>query len=121
MPWKQLASFALADRPEIVAAGNFDPNVDGDEILVVRETVTGEAKDDNDWRVVIYKQTTAKNGTGTQWTEHVGVNFSEHWDRVNVANIDGTGGDEVVFAESGVATPRLPARPEHAQAVRVWQ
>ena len=62
VPWKQLASFALADRPEIVAAGNFDPNVDGDEILVVRETVTGEAKDDNDWRVVIYKQTTAKNG-----------------------------------------------------------
>lgn len=103
VPWKQLASFALPDRPEIVAAGNFDPNVDGDEILVVRETVTGEAKDDNDWRVVIYKQTTAKNGTGTQWTEHVGVNFSEHWDRVDVANLDGTGGDEVVFAESGVA------------------
>ena len=103
VPWKQLASFALADRPEIVAAGNFDPNVDGDEILVVRETVTGEAKDDNDWRVVIYKQTTAKNGTGTQWIEHVGVNFSEHWDRVNVANLDNTGGDEVVFAESGVA------------------
>ena len=103
VPWKQLASFALADRPEIVAAGNFDPNVDGDEILVVRETVTGEAKDDNDWRVIIYKQTTAKNGTGTQWTEHVAVNFSEHWDRVNVANLDGTGGDEVVFAESGVA------------------
>lgn len=103
VPWKQLASFALPDRPEIVAAGNFDPNVDGDELLVVRETVPGEAKNDNDWRVVIYKQTTAKNGNGTQWTEHVGANFGEHWDRVNVANIDNTGGAEVVFAESGVA------------------
>ena len=103
VPWKQLASFALADRPEIVAAGNFDPNVDGDEILVVRETVTGEAKNDNDWRIVIYHQTTAKNGNGTQWSEHVAVNFGEHWDRLNVANLDGTGGDEFVVAESGVA------------------
>ena len=103
VPWKQLATFPLPDRPEIVAAGNFDPNVDGDEILVIRETVAGEAKDDNDWRIVIYKQTTAKNGNGTQWTEHSATNTSEHWDRINVANLDNTGGDEFVVAESGVA------------------
>jgi hypothetical protein len=103
VPWKQLASFALPDRPEVVAAGNFDPNVDGDEILVVRETVAGEAKNDNDWRIVIFHQTTAKNGNGTQWSEHAAINTGEHWDRINVANLDNTGGDEFVVAESGVA------------------
>ena len=46
--------YALADRPEVVIAGDFDPNVDGDEILVVRETVAGEAKNEDDWRAVIY-------------------------------------------------------------------
>lgn len=103
VPWKQLASFALPDRPEVVAAGNFDPNVAGDEIMVVRETVPGEASNDSNWRAVIYKQTTATNGQGTQWTEHAARNFDEHWDRIGVANVDGSGGDEAVFIESGVA------------------
>jgi hypothetical protein len=103
VPWKQLASFPLPDRPEVVAAGDFDPNVQGDEIMVVRETVAGEAADEDNWRAVIYKQTTATNGQGANWVEHAAKNFDEHWDRIGVANVDGQGGDEVIFIESGVA------------------
>lgn len=103
VPWKQLASFTLPDRPETVAAGNFDPNVAGDEIMVVRETVAGEAQNENDWRAVIYKQTTPTGGQGTNWTEHTARNFGKKWDRVAVGNVDGQGADEAVFIESGVA------------------
>jgi hypothetical protein len=103
VPWKQLATFALPDRPETVAAGNFDPNVSGDEFMVVRESVPGEAQNDNDWRAVVYKQTTATNGDGTRWQEHTARNFGKQWDRVGVANVNGQGGDEALFIESGVA------------------
>jgi hypothetical protein len=103
VPWRQLARIPIPDRPEIVVAGNFDPNVDGDEILIVRETVAGEASDPDDDRVVIYKQSVPTNGDGTQWVEHFAKNFGENWDRASVGNIDGQGGDEVVLIEANVA------------------
>ncbi len=102
IPWKQLARFSVADRPEVVAAGNFDPNVTGDEFMFARETRPGEAKDDNDWRVVVYHQN-VNNGDGTNWVEHTAKNFSNQWERIAVGNIDNAGGDEAVFIESGAS------------------
>jgi hypothetical protein len=47
IPWKQLFNLPLPSRPALVFAGNFDPNVPGDEIGIVRAPV---AADDPDGR-----------------------------------------------------------------------
>ena len=103
VPWKLLATITIPDKPELAVAGNFDPNVDGDEILIVRETAAGESDDPDDDRVVIYKQSDPTKGDGTQWVEHFAKNFGENWDRASVGNVDGQGGDEVVLIEANVA------------------
>lgn len=69
----QLARFALPERPETVATGQFDTNVSGDEIVVVRKVLAGESSSSSDSRTVIYKQT-ANNGNGANWTQH-----TAHW------------------------------------------
>ncbi len=96
--WRQLVRAPLPDRPEMVGAGDFDVNVDGDEIVVVRETIPGEAGNPDDWRVEILKQTTADNGDGTAWTYHQHINTGDRWDRMSVGNVDNAGGEEIVLA-----------------------
>lgn len=90
----QLARFALPERPETVAAGQFDTNVSGDEIVVVRRVVSGESSSSSDSRTVIYKQT-ANNGNGSNWTQHAARNSEVTWDKINVANVDNTGIEEL--------------------------
>ena len=79
-----------------MAAGNFDPNVAGDEFLVIRKVIAGESSSIKDTRIVIYKQSTA-NGAGTAWIEHVARNFDTPYERVAVANVDNAGGDEIAL------------------------
>jgi len=100
IPWKVMAEIPLKERPETVAAGNFDPNVPGDEILVVRKVVAGESSSTSDTRIEIFKQTsTAVDGTA--WTLHFAKNFDYKIDRTAVANVDGLGGDEVALIGNG--------------------
>lgn len=97
IPWRQLASIPLPSRPELVFAGNFDPNVPGDEIGVLRAVVPEDgAPAGAVLRAVIYKQT-SPTPDGTSWTVHQFRDFSEPWERVAVGNLDRTGGDEVAF------------------------
>jgi hypothetical protein len=103
VPWKQIVRFAVADKPELAVAGNFDTNVDGDEILIVRETASGESDDPDDDRVVIFKQSDPSAGDGSAWIEHFTKNFGENWDRASVGNVDAQPGDEVVLVEANVA------------------
>jgi hypothetical protein len=86
VPWKQVYQAALPARPEVVATGNFDPNVSGDEVLIIRETASGEANEE--YKLIIYKR------NGNQWVEHQTKFFDDAWDRVAVGNITGQGGDE---------------------------
>lgn len=97
IPWRQLASIPLPSKPELVFAGNFDPNVPGDEIGVLRAVVPGDnAPSGTVLRAVIYKQTSPMPD-GTSWTVHQFRDFSEPWERVAVGNLDRAGGDEVAF------------------------
>ncbi|MFO7634652.1 MAG: VCBS repeat-containing protein [Caldilinea sp.] len=99
IPWKQLYSIPLPSRPELVFAGNFDPNIPGDEIGVSREIVASDGAASGDkTRVIIYKQTSL-NPDGTDWTVHVQRDFSQTWNRVAVGNLDLSGGDEVAFVD----------------------
>ena len=43
VPWKLVYQASLPARPEVVATGNFDPGVPGDEVLIIRETASGES------------------------------------------------------------------------------
>lgn len=93
----QIARVTLQERPETVGAGNFDTNVSGDEIVVVRKVVSGESSNNNGSRTIIYKQTT-NNGNGANWTVHTARNSDPMWDKINVANIDNTGVEEIGLA-----------------------
>ena len=99
IPWKQLFTTPLPGRPVLVFAGDFDPNVPGDEIGISRQTVASDgANSDDKTRVIIYKQT-SQTPTGTAWTEHARRDFSQEWDRVAVGNLDFAGADEVGFVD----------------------
>jgi len=99
IPWKQLFSMPLPSRPELVFAGNFDPNVPGDEIGISRQIIASDGAADGDkTRVIIYKQTSL-NPDGTDWTVHVQRDFGQEWSRVAVGNLDFSGGDEVGFVD----------------------
>jgi len=100
IPWKVLFTLSLPSRPELVFAGNFDPNVPGDEIGIVRAVVTADGADAGDvTRVVIYKQTSL-TPDGSAWQEHQVRDFSDKWERVAVGNLDKTGGDDVAFVDT---------------------
>ncbi len=99
IPWKQLFSMALPSRPALVFAGNFDPNVPGDEIGIVRAPVAADNPDTGDLStVIIYKQT-SPSPNGTAWEVHQLRTFDENWERVAVGNLDRTGGDDVAFVD----------------------
>lgn len=99
IPWKLLYTLPLPSRPALVFAGNFDPNVPGDEIGIVRGVVAGDNPDSGDLStVVIYKQTSA-TPDGTAWTVHQQKSFSENWERVAVGNLDRAGGEDVAFVD----------------------
>ena len=99
IPWKQLFNLPLPSRPALVFAGNFDPNVPGDEIGIVRTPVAADDPDGDDLStVVIYKQTSA-TPDGTAWVVHQLRTFGENWERVAVGNLDRSGGDDVAFVD----------------------
>jgi hypothetical protein len=99
IPWKQLYSVPLPSRPELVFAGDFDPNVPGDEIGISRDVVAADGANSGDKvRVIIYKQT-SPTPTGADWTIHVQRDFSQEWNQVAVGNLDLAGGDEVGFVD----------------------
>ncbi len=87
VPWKLVFQASLPARPEVVATGNFDPGVPGDEVLIIRETASGDQREE-EYRLTIYKR------SGSNWVEHQVKYFDDAWDRVAVGNITGQGGDE---------------------------
>ncbi|MBK8046279.1 MAG: hypothetical protein IPK16_03610 [Anaerolineales bacterium] len=101
IPWKRMAVIDLPAAPIAVAAGNFDPNVPGDEIFVVRNVAASDSTDDETVGV-IYKQTNTSTPDGTSWTIHFTRTFENDYERIAVGNADGKGGDELVLIEDSV-------------------
>ena len=100
IPWKVMFSLSLPSRPELVFAGNFDPNVPGQEIGIVRAVVPADGADAGDvTRVIIYKQTSL-TPDGRTWEQHQVRDFSDKWERVAVGNLDKAGGDDVAFVDT---------------------
>ena len=98
IPWKKLYESALAFRPRAVAAGNFDANVPGDEILVSMEVPKGSGPEENDiGRIDVFKASD-NPPTGSQWQVHVNAKyFNDIWTRISVGDVIPGGTEEVTL------------------------
>lgn len=100
IPWVELYRLNLISKPTLVAAGNFDPGVPGDEFLVGQE-VSQDAGGDTTKKYLIdvYKATTA-TPDGREWTTHIANRyFEERWTRVATGDVVPGGGEEVSLVD----------------------
>lgn len=103
VPWKKLYERTLGATPGIVAAGDLDANIPGDEILY-----TFELSDTSSYLVVIKGDSPTPDGTG--WLDHIVVPFERTWDEVAIGQLDGIGTEEVVLADSSIIGESLKSR-----------
>ncbi len=100
IPWVELFRLNLIAKPTLVAAGDFDPGVPGDEFLVGQE-VSQDAGGDTSKKFLIdiYKSTSA-TPDGRTWTTHIANRyFEERWTRVAAGDVIKGGGDEVSLVD----------------------
>jgi len=89
IPWDTLYETQLPGSPQLVAAGNFDDNLPGDEIMYFYDLVNNEDR----MRVVVLKPTTP-TPDGRTWQEHVSRDFGQRWEAVSVGDWDEESTDE---------------------------
>jgi hypothetical protein len=90
VPWKLLYQQSLPGSPTLVAAGNMDAGVPGDEILVGFNV--SEPNNIN-YRLQVLK---TPDG-GQNWLIHMDQGFGAPWKAVSVGNINGTGSQDVAL------------------------
>jgi hypothetical protein len=92
---------SIDGRARLVAAGNFDDNINGDEILYgffLQDEAQAPGKDEL-FRISIIKGTTP-DPDGRDWTFHVErKDDGNEWNYVTVGNLDDTGTDEVALLD----------------------
>jgi len=95
IPWAKLFELNLGYKPMLVAAGNFDAGIPGDQILV-----GGLSTDPSDskkvYKVTIFKQTTT-TPDGRTWMEHQVRYFEEQWTRASAGDMIVGGTDELAL------------------------
>lgn len=101
IPWAILFEISLPFKPLLVAAGNFDANVAGDEFLVGVEVPEGSRPEaDKKFKVDIYKNTNATKPDGKAWTLHVKDRyFEETWTRAAVGDVISGKTEEITFVD----------------------
>ena len=100
VPWAKLYERSIPGRPTLVAAGNFDVNIPGDEILFGFE-MNDEVKLDEDdrYRITIIKATSL-NPDGRSWEDHIPrKDDGNEWTHVETGNIDNEGADEIALID----------------------
>lgn len=84
IPWAELARIPLGVTPTLILAGDFDPNVPGDE-FVVGGMLPGNLKEG--YELNIYKNASTTSA-GKEWAVHVGPKkFEGVWSRGTVGNV----------------------------------
>ena len=99
IPWDTLFQLDVPGTPVLVAAGNFDPNIPGDEICYVYQ------EDNGKYNVTVLDPTGDSiqpngNSNGRNWSVHVSKEFDHPWTYIASGNIDGSGADDVVLVNS---------------------
>ena len=106
IPWRKLVEIKLAGEPKVVAAGDFDTAVAGDEIMVGYIFSSGTTRS----RVDIYHGTSA-NHDGSSWSKHIAdKDFPNIWRDASVGDVIPGGTKEIVLIDppSGVARVYRP-------------
>lgn len=103
IPWAKLWEVDLGYKPIIVASGNFDNGVPGDQIIV-----GGNQSDPTDakkiYRVTLWKQT-SQTPNGKEWAIHQDRYFEEQWDRVAWGDFVPGGADEIGLVDTKTDLP----------------
>ncbi len=101
IPWVTLFTMPITPgKPTLVAAGNFDPGVPGDEFMVGQEVESDSGGDTaKKYKIDIYKSP-SPTPDGTEWTTHIANRyFEERWTRVAVGDLVEGGGDELSLVD----------------------
>ena len=101
IPWRKLVEIKLAGEPKVVAAGDFDTAVAGDEIMVGYIFSSGTTKS----RVDIYHGTSA-NHDGSSWSKHIAdKDFPNIWRDASVGDVIPGGTKEIVLIDPPSVLP----------------
>lgn len=104
IPWGKLWQVDLGYKPILIAAGNFDAGVPGDQIIV--GGMSTDPKDSKKiYKMTVYKQTSA-TPDGRDWQIHQERWFEEVWTRWSAGDMVPGGTDElaVVAEQSDLAS-----------------
>jgi hypothetical protein len=100
IPWQLLHQRLIPGRPSLVKAGNFDPNIPGDEILYgfkMQDEIKPE--DDDEFRISIIKSGTP-NPDGTNWVDHIRAkDDGNEWTYVESGDLGDGGSDEIALLD----------------------
>ncbi|HMN27365.1 MAG TPA: VCBS repeat-containing protein, partial [Caldilineaceae bacterium] len=136
IPWEILYQTSVPGSPQLVATGNFDPNVPGDEIMYLYELRDADKVHEDDFLRLVVLKADSPTPTGRGWQQHFTRDFSEVWERIAVGNLDGQGTDEFglvakdsnnmkVFKVDNGASRILEygssSRPPQAIAMGAWE
>lgn len=93
IPWDTLYRVEVPGSPQLVAAGNFDENIPGDEIIFVYE-MRPEDRPSNDLMRLVGLKSDSPTPNGRGWVEHFSGRYNERWNQIAVGNLDNRGTDE---------------------------
>ena len=98
--WAKLYERTIPGKPTLVAAGNFDVNIPGDEILfgfVMNDDVKLDS--DDVYRITILKGTSL-TPDGRSWQDHIArKDDGNEWTFVEAGNVDNQGPDEIALID----------------------
>ena len=99
IPWTTLFDVELTGVPRLVAAGEFDLDRPGAEIIYSYRSDPDERQDrDNDYKLLILRQV-AGGRDGRNWEEQTAWETDNDWTWIDVGNLDTQGIDEIVLAD----------------------
>jgi hypothetical protein len=95
IPWRKLVTITVGGDANVIAAGDFDLSVEGDEILVGYTPLNGSPA----YRIDVYKGANTKHD-GSSWIKHASLDFADgKWRDSSVGDVFQGGTKEVVLID----------------------
>ncbi len=114
VPWALLYSLPLEDEPYLVAAGNLDPSMPGDEIFISEREPSS-----NGYRQDLFYLRRDGALDGRAWARIDLPISDENWSSVAIGDMDIAGTDEVALVDSNAGALEI-WRVEGAAAGRIY-
>ena len=96
--WETLYETTLTGIPRLVASGEFDTTVPGDEIIYNHVLPAGDRIDD-DWLQFVILSSEGSQPDGRTWQVMTTHSTGNDWTWISTGNVDGTGVDEVALVD----------------------